>query len=101
MMTLHNTAFTPVPSGGQTISLGASSAKATNPAPQGIRAVMIQTTEDAYVRFDVTGASATTSDMLIDATFGPQIHAIPDGAYVHALQAATGGTLTLHWMKGR
>ena len=98
---LSNTAFMPVPGGGQTISTSGTSAKATNPAPLGIRAVMIQATEDAYIRFDVTGGAATTSDMFIDASFGPQIHSLPDGAYVHALQVSTGGTVYVHWMRGR
>lgn len=93
--------FAPVPGGGQNITTGETSAKATNPAPQGVRVVLISTTEDAYIRFGLTGDAATSSDMRINAAWGATLWEIPDGGYVHALQASTSGVVRVHWMIGR
>lgn len=97
---LSGTLFIPVPGGGQSITTSGTSAEATNPAPAGIRAVSVYATEDAYVRFSPTGGAATTADYFM-AGGTKEYLACPDGTYVQAIQASTGGTVRIHWLIGR
>lgn len=97
---LSGTMLMPRPGGGQSISTSGTSAEATNPAPAGIRAASIYATEDAYVRFSPTGGAATSADYFVAGGTERWV-AIPDGTYVQAIQATTGGTVRVHWLIGR
>lgn len=94
----NNTTLRPIPGGGQSITTSGTSAKATNPAPVGVVEVRIKClTEDAYVRFGLTGDAATTNDVYMVAG-DTEYFGIPHGAYVHALQVSGAGTIKTHWM---
>ena len=85
------------PSGGQTISVTSTSAKATNAAPMGVTGFSIKCDQECYVRTGLTDDAATTSDYHIEADTVLFLGINPD-EYVHAIRDSADGTARIHWL---
>lgn len=100
----NTTLFRPVPGGGQTITTTGTSAETSNAAPIGITCARLHATENAYIRADVSGGGATSSDMFLPSgateyiAFPKSGSAAATAIHIHALQVTTGGTVYVHWM---
>lgn len=96
-----STTLAPQRGGGQSITTSGTSARTANKAPAGCREVRIEClTADAYIAFDSdASAEAGATDLYMTAG-KTEYFPIPHGAYVHALQVTSAGTIKTHWMMG-
>lgn len=79
-----------------TATIGAS-AQATSGAPNGVHAVLIQSTGDCHIRIGTGTAVAT--DTLIRSAYPPLIFSVHPGEVVSVIQdAAATGTLFATWL---
>lgn len=76
----------------QVVTVGAASAKTTNPVGAHTMVVRLVADTDCHVTFGPTGDAATTSDMFLP-TDQPELFQIGAGEYVHVIQNAAGGNL--------